>query len=93
MEGKNPFIGFINVTTEYYSRDISKKCRLSNFVKENVVEPLALPPYGYMKDPNNPKKWIIDEEPAKIVRRIFNEFLNSTNYNYILELYRCNRNT
>ena len=75
-EGENPFIGFMNITAEYYSRDISKKRRLSNYVKGNAGEPLAPPPYGYKKDPNNPKKWIIDEEPAKIVRRIFNEFLS-----------------
>lgn len=30
---------------------------------------------GYMKDPENSKMWIIDEEPAKIVRRIYNEYL------------------
>ena len=75
-EGDNPFIGFMNITAEYYSRDISKKRRLSNYVKGNAGEPLAPPPYGYKKDPDNPKKWIIDEEPAKIVRRIFNEFLS-----------------
>lgn len=75
-EGENPFIGFMNITAEYYSRDISKKRRLSNFVKGNAGEPLSPPPYGYMKNPDNPKKWIIDEKPAKIVRRIFNEFLS-----------------
>lgn len=65
----------MNITAEYYSRDISKKRRLTNVVKSNAGEPLSLPPYGYMKNPDNPKKWIIDEEPAKIVQRIFNEFL------------------
>ena len=29
------------------------------------------PPYGYMKDPDNKKHWIVDEEAAKVVRRIF----------------------
>ena len=29
------------------------------------------PPYGYVKDPQNKKKWIVDEESAKVVRRIF----------------------
>ena len=28
-------------------------------------------PYGYIKDPNNPKHWVIDEEAAQVVRRIF----------------------
>lgn len=84
-EGENPFIGFMNITAEYYSRDISKKRRLTNFVKGNAGEPLALPPYGYIKDPNNPKMWIIDEEPAKIVRRIYNEFLGGKGTEQIAE--------
>ena len=34
--------------------------------------PLATtPPYGYMKNPENPKEWIIDEPAAEVVRRIF----------------------
>ena len=31
----------------------------------------TIPPYGYMKDPNNKKKWIIDEEAAAVVQQIF----------------------
>ena len=30
------------------------------------------PPYGYIKDPQDKKKWVVDEEAAKVVRRIFN---------------------
>ena len=30
-----------------------------------------MPPYGYMKDPNDKNHWLIDPEPAAIVRRIF----------------------
>ena len=32
---------------------------------------MGQPPYGYMKNPDNPKRWIIDEEAASVVRRIF----------------------
>ena len=56
---------------EYYSRDISKKRKLTNIVKDNAKEPLSLPPYGYMKDPDNPKRWVVDDEAAPTVRRIF----------------------
>ena len=31
----------------------------------------TIPPYGYMKDPDNKKKWIIDEEAAAVVQQIF----------------------
>ena len=34
-------------------------------------EPLSQPPYGYMKDPQNPKRWVVEPEAAKVVREIF----------------------
>ena len=56
---------------EWYARDISKKRRLSNKIRGTSGEPLSKPPYGYQQDPQNPKHWIVDEEAARIVRRIF----------------------
>lgn len=32
---------------------------------------MGQPPYGYVKDPENPKRWIVDEEAAQVVRRIY----------------------
>lgn len=29
------------------------------------------PPHGYRKDPDNKKEWIVDEEAAEVVKRIF----------------------
>ena len=70
-EGEDEFASFRNLMNEWYSRDISKKRKLTNVVKGTAGEPLSPPPYGYRKDPDNPKRWIIDEEAAAIVRRIF----------------------
>ena len=56
---------------EYYARDISKKRKIVNKLKGNSGIPLSPPPYGYVKDPDNPKFWIIDPEPAEVVRRIY----------------------
>ena len=56
---------------EWYARDISKKRRISNKIKGNAGEPMGQPPYGYIKDPENPKRRIVDEEAAQIVRRIY----------------------
>lgn len=56
---------------EWYAKDISKKRRIVNKMKGNVGEQLSPPPYGYIKDHENPKRWIIDEEAASVVRRIF----------------------
>ena len=33
---------------------------------------MGLPPYGYMKNPDGSKSWVVDEEAAAVVRRIFN---------------------
>ena len=60
-----------NLFNEWYARDISKKRRLSNKIKGSSGEPLGPPPYGYRKDPESPKHWIIDEEAAAVVQRIF----------------------
>lgn len=70
-EGESEFTPIKNLFNEWYSRDISKKRRISNKIKGTSGEPLGPPPYGYMKDPANPKRWIIDDEAADVVRRIF----------------------
>ena len=36
------------------------------------IFPLSQPPYGYIKNPNDPRFWIIDPEAADVVRRIYN---------------------
>ena len=56
---------------EWYARDISKKRRISNMTKGNAGEPMGQPPYGYIKDPNDPKHWIVDDEAAQVVRRVY----------------------
>lgn len=56
---------------EAYARDISRKVRSAQRLRGAAGMPLSLPPYGYMKDPENPRRWIVDEEAAKIVRYIY----------------------
>ncbi|GAB2045398.1 site-specific resolvase TndX [Agathobaculum sp. TL06] len=70
-EGENELAPIKNLFNEWYSRDISKKRRISNKIKGNAGEPMGQPPYGYQKDPDDPKRWIIDEEAAAVVRRIY----------------------
>ena len=70
-EGENEMAPIRNLFNEWYARDISKKRRISNKIKGNAGEPMGQPPYGYMKDPDNPKRWIVDEEAALIVKRIY----------------------
>ena len=70
-EGENELAPIRNLFNEWYARDISKKRRISNKIKGNAGEPMGQPPYGYIKDPDNPKHWIVDEEAAQVVRRIY----------------------
>jgi len=70
-EGEDELAPFRGLMNEMYARDISKKRRATNKVKGHTGEPLSLPPFGYMKDPCNSKRWLIDDEAAAIVRRIF----------------------
>ena len=70
-EGENEIAPFKNIINEYYARDISKKCKSSYRIRGNSGEPLAPPPYGYIKSPDNPKKWVVDPEASQIVKDIF----------------------
>ena len=69
----NDFTPFLNIINEFYVKDSSKKVKASMKQKGESGEYLTTnPPYGYMKDPDNPKKhWIIDDEAAAVVRQIF----------------------
>ena len=70
-EGENELAPIRNLFNEWYARDISKKRRISNKIKVNAGEPMGQPPYGYIKDPNDPKHWIVDDEAAQVVRRVY----------------------
>ena len=68
----NDFAGIKNWFNEFYARDTSRKIRAVTKSKGEKGVPLTVNiPYGYKKDPDNPKHWIIDEEAAMVVRRIF----------------------
>ena len=70
-DGDNEIAPFKNIMNEMYARDISRKVRSSHRIRGNLGEPLSQPPYGYMKDPQNKKKWIVDTEAAEVVKSIF----------------------
>ncbi len=68
----NEFTPFRNLFNDFYARDTSKKIRAVMRSKGNAGEHLCSnPPYGYRKDPADKKKWIVDEEAAEVVKRIF----------------------
>ena len=58
---------------EWYIRDCSRKTLISFQARSDAGQPLSgIAPYGYNKDPKDIHHWIIDEEAAAIVSRIFN---------------------
>ena len=71
--GENEFTAIRNVFNEMFARDTSKKIKATWQNKGKSGERLTVnTPYGYLKDPNDKKKWVIDEEAAAVVQKIFN---------------------
>ena len=69
----NIIVPFKNLMNDEYSRDISIKVRSSLNQKKKKGDFIgSFAPYGYLKDPNNKNKLIIDESVAPIIRDIFN---------------------
>ena len=77
IQTENDLTPFKNVFNEWYAKDTSKKIRAVFKAKGNSGKHLTTnPPFGYIKDPNDKEKWIIDEEAAQTVKRIFEMFTN-----------------
>jgi DNA invertase Pin-like site-specific DNA recombinase len=62
---------FINIMSEWYAKDCSKKVKSAYKAKGMSGKPLSSPPYGYMKSPDRKDFWIVDEEAAAVVRQVF----------------------
>ena len=66
------FTPFLNIINEWYAKDTSKKIRAVLKAKGESGKPLCTnPPYGYLKDPNDKHRWIVDEPAAEVIRKIF----------------------
>ena len=78
------FAPFINIMSEWYARDISKKVKTGIKTKGANGKPVATEaPYGYIKDPENKDYWIVDKEASEIVKLIFTLFMEGKNRNQI----------
>ena len=72
----NEYAALNNFINEKYSRDLSKNIKRVYHIKQQAGEYMGgIPVFGYIKDPNDKHKLIIDEEAAKIVRKIFSLYL------------------
>jgi DNA invertase Pin-like site-specific DNA recombinase len=70
--GDSEFTAIRNVFNEMFARDTSKKIKATWQAKSKSGERLSTnAPYGYIKDPNDKTKWIVNEETAAVVQKIF----------------------
>ena len=78
LYGDNEFTPFKNIINEWYAKDCSKKGKASARIKaESGARVGSRPPFGYQKDPVDPKRKIVpDEETAPIVQHIFSLCMN-----------------
>lgn len=71
-KGISDLVPMQDLFNEWHAKNTSQKVR--NVFKNKGMSGVPLttnPPFGYMKNPDNKKEWMIDEEAAKVVRRIF----------------------
>ena len=66
------FAPFLNIVNEWYLRDCSRKSQAAIQMRGNSGKPTTTHAiYGYKKDSEDKHHWLIDEEAAAVVRRIF----------------------
>lgn len=66
----------VSLFNNWYSLQCSEKIKLSKHTKAKTGEKISwIAPYGYLKNPENPKEWIIDDYASQIVKRVFKEYL------------------
>jgi len=78
------FAPFINIMSEWYAKDISKKVSTGIKTKGISGKPIMTEaPYGYIKDPDQKDYWLIDEPAAEVIRLIYHLFIAGNNRNQI----------
>ena len=91
-EGLNDFLVFINLFNEWNSRDISNKMRAMLKQKGNSGKRLTTKAiYGFRLDPKDKEKWLIDDEAAKTVKKIYELFLSGMGVVAISDVLRLEK--
>ena len=71
LKSENELMAFKNIFNDWYARDCSKKIRAVFRAKGQSGKHLCPPVYGYKKSETDKNLWVIDDEPAEVVRKIF----------------------
>ena len=91
-ETNSIFLPIKSLMDEMYAADTSKKIRAVIQAKAKAGERVtANPPYGYLKDPENPKNWIVDPVASEVVKRIFQEAKNGKSANEIGKMLEADK--
>jgi len=84
--GEDDFMPFRNLFAEWHARDTSRKIRAINNARiKNGKRVTGALPYGYLHDPQNREQWVLDEEAAPIVKRIFHSIIEGKSVTQIAE--------
>ena len=88
----NDFAGIKNWFNEFYARDTSRKIRAVQKAKGERGVPLTTNvPYGYVKDPENPRRWVVDPVAADVVKRIFSMCMEGRGPNQIANQLKADK--
>ncbi|WP_172209929.1 recombinase family protein, partial [Pseudolactococcus hodotermopsidis] len=91
-KGQDDFSPLRNLFNEWYARDTSKKIKAVKHAKGNAGEKMcANPPYGYLKDPNNSKNWVVDPVASEVVKKIFEYCKNGLGPSQITRKLHANK--
>ena len=83
------FTPFLNIINEWYAKDTSKKIKAVMKAKGESGKTLTtIPPFGYMKSPDDKTKWIVDTPAAETVKKIFNLCMNGYGPSQIAKILR-----
>ena len=79
-KGEDDFMPFRNIIAEWHARDTSRKIRAIFGARTAQGKHVTgAVPYGYLHDPNDRQKWIVDPEAAPVVKRIYQSIINGKN--------------
>ena len=83
-KGEDDFMPFRNLFAEWHARDTSRKIRAINETRtKNGKRVTGAIPYGYIHSEHDRQTWVIDEEAALIVKRIFQSVIEGRGVQYI----------
>ena len=88
LNGEDDFSPFRNIMAEWYVKDLSRKLRSAQRAKSKNGYAIGPPPLGYRYDAADPRRWVVDEEGAAVVRRIYAMRLEGTSVNDIARILK-----